>query len=147
MFDHLLRRLMAPAPPPLPQAEARLSLAALMVRLARADGDYAAIEVARIERLLAQRFGLAPTEAAALRTEAEALEAAAPDTVRFTRALNEAVDYDERRGLVEALWAVALSDGQRDDQEDRLMRLVANLLGVSDKDSALARQRIERRQL
>lgn len=147
MIDQLLRRLMAPAPAPLPEADARLALAALMVRLARADGDYAAIEVQRIDRALQARFDLTAPQAGALRAEAEALEAAAPDTVRFTRALKEAVDYDERRGLIEALWSVVLADGARDDGEDRLMRLIANLLGVSDKDSALARQRMERRQL
>lgn len=141
MFDALLRRLLAPAPDTLPEPDARLALAALMVRLARADGTYDAAEVARIDRLLAARHALSPAAAAALRAEAEVLEAEAPDTVRFTRALKDAVPYDDRWALIEALWAVALADGARDDGEDRLMRLVANLLGISDRDSALARQR------
>ena len=37
--------------------------------------------------------------------------------------------------------AVVLADGERADEEDALLRLVANLLGVNDRDSALARQR------
>ena len=45
---------------------------------------------------------------------------------------------------MEALWEVALADGERDEEEDSLLRLLANLLGVSDRDSALARQRVER---
>jgi uncharacterized tellurite resistance protein B-like protein len=42
-----------------------------------------------------------------------------------------------------ALWSVALADGQRDAMEDRLMRMVATLLGLNDVESAQARQRAE----
>ena len=71
---------------------------------------------------------------------AEALEAEAPDTVRFTRAIKEEVPYEERFNVVRALWQVVLADGARDAEEDALMRLLASLLGVNDRDSALARQ-------
>ena len=40
MFDKLLRGLMAPEPDPLPEQDARLALGALLVRIARSDGDY-----------------------------------------------------------------------------------------------------------
>jgi hypothetical protein len=33
----------------------------------------------------------------------------------------------------------------RDHEEDALMRMTTNLLGVNDRDSALARQRVEAR--
>jgi len=141
MFDALLRRLSAPTPARLPDPEARLALAALLVRLARADGHYAPEEIGRIDRILMQRHGLDPFAAAALRAEAEVLESEAPDTVRFTRALKEAVAIEDRASLVEAMWSVVLADGVRDADEDRLMRLVANLLGMSDVESAQARQR------
>ncbi len=145
MIDALLRRLSGP-PAKLPLTEARLALAALLVRLARADGHYAQAEAAQIDRVLAARHGLSPFGAAALRVEAEALEAQAPDTVRFTRALKEAVPLEERTGIVETLWSVALADGGRDAQEEQVIRLTAALLGLSDRDSALARQRAERGQ-
>ena len=72
---------------------------------------------------------------------AEAMEAEAPDTVRFTRAIKDAVPYEDRRSVVQSLWTVVLADGERAQEEDALLRLVANLLGVSDVDSAMARQR------
>lgn len=147
MVMGLLRRLAAPGPVALPAEEARLALAALLVRVARADGQYDAGEVARIDRVLAGRFGLGAAGAAALRAEAEAVEAEAPDTVRFTRVLKEAVSLEDRMGLIEALWSVVLADGARDAGEDRLMRVVAPLLGIADKDSGLARQRMEKRGL
>jgi uncharacterized tellurite resistance protein B-like protein len=143
MID-LLRRLLAPDPARLPEPDAQLALAALLVRLARSDGLYAAEEVERIDRVLAIRHGLDPFAAARLRSEAEEVEREAPDTVRFTRALKDAVALEDRAELMTALWSVALADGLREAHEDRLMRLVANLLGLTDVDSALARKRAER---
>jgi uncharacterized tellurite resistance protein B-like protein len=140
----LLRALFAPNPPPLSSVDARLALATLLVRVARSDGHYGAAEVAHIDHILRLRHGLTETGAAYLRAEAEVEEAEAPDTVRFTRALKAAVPLEDRAALVQALWAVALADGQRDDEEDRMLRLVTNLLGLTDVESAQARQRAQR---
>ena len=143
MFADLLRRLTAPDPAPLVDTDARLSLAALLVRLARADDHYAASEVARIDATLARRYRLSSDAAAELRAEAEGLEAEAPDTVRFTRAIKDTVAYEDRVGVIEALWGVVLADGHRDEDENALMRLIAPMLGVNDRDSNLARKRVE----
>jgi uncharacterized tellurite resistance protein B-like protein len=143
MID-ILRRLMAPAPARLAEPDARLALAALLVRIARTDGLYAAEEVERIDRVLAQYHGLGPFEAAKVRTEAESLESQAPDTVRFTRAIKAATALEDRSDLMSALWSIALADGQRDAHEDRLLRMVSTLLGLTDVESAQARQRAER---
>ena len=139
MFTQLLRRLAAPAPPARP--ESQVALAALLVRLAQADGIYAPSEAAQIDRLLAQRFALSPFAAAALRAQGEVLEADAADTVKFTRALKEAVPLEDRAALMETLWSVVLVDGARAAEEEAVMRMVASLLGLSDRDSARARQR------
>ena len=145
MFKDFLRRMTAPEPAPLDGDESHLALAALLVRIARADGDYADPERTRIDRLLTGRYGLTPFEAAKLRADAETLESEAPDTVRFTRAIKEAVPYEDREEVIEALWEIALADGARDHEEDALMRLIAPMLGVNDRDSALARQRVSGR--
>ncbi|MEC9433136.1 MAG: TerB family tellurite resistance protein [Pseudomonadota bacterium] len=144
MLRSLLALLAAPDPAPLPQDAARLALAALMVRAARADGDYEARERAVILSALAARHGLGAAEAEALTAEAEQVEAEAPDTVRFTRALKHAVPIEDRAALLEAIWSVALADGRRDPEEDAFLRQLAPLLGVEDRDSALARRRAER---
>lgn len=144
MFADLLKRLTQPsAGQPLPDTDARLALGALLVRLARADGHYAPAEIERIDRILMARYALAPHAAMALRKEAEVLESEAPDTVRFTRAIKDAVAYEDRLCVIEALWQVALSDGGRDQAEDALLRMVTSMLGVSDQDSAMARQRMQ----
>jgi len=116
------------------------AMAALMVRIAKSDDDYSTTEIARIDAVLGLLYSLTADQAADLRRTAEALEAEAPDTVRLTRAIKEEVPYEERFNVVRALWQVVLADGARDAEEDALMRLLASLLGVNDRDSALARQ-------
>jgi len=143
MFADLIKRLTQPEPQQLPETDARLALTALLVRIARADNDYSPQERARIDSIIATRYGLEGADRDALRRDAESIEAEAPDTVRFTRAIKDAVPYDQRLGVVEALWQVALADGSRAKEEDALLRMVSNLLGVSDIDSAQARRRME----
>lgn len=144
MFSDFLKRLTQPDPAPLADADARLALTALLVRVARSDNDYAAAEVRLIEDIAAARYGLDATQAQELRSQGEALEREAPDTVRFTRAIKDAVAYEERVAVIEALWQVVLADGSRSDEENALLRLVASLLGVADTDSHMARQRVAR---
>jgi len=146
MIADLLRALTAPTPQAIPADDSHLALAALLVRIARSDGIYDASEVARIDTVLQTRFEMTPAAAAEMRRDAERVEAEAPDTVRFTRAIKDSVPYGEREGVIEALWEIVLADGVRDHEEDALLRLVAPMLGVTDQDSAHARRRIEARQ-
>ena len=142
MFADLLTRLVRPEPDPLPENDARLALVALLVRIARSDGDYDQREKATILEISQTRYCIDADAATALVREAEEVEAHAPDTVRFTRAIKDAVPYEARLGVVEALWSVVLADGERDPEEDALLRLTASLLGVSDRDSNAARLRV-----
>lgn len=141
MLQDLIRRLAGPpAPHPLHPDDARLAMAALMVRVSRADNSYSEAERRRIDAMLMERYALTPAAAARVRAEAETAETEAQDTVQFTRLIKSAVPYEERTGVVEALWRIAAADGVNADERG-LMRLVADLLGVSDVDSGLARQR------
>ncbi|MGB7317160.1 MAG: TerB family tellurite resistance protein [Planktotalea sp.] len=142
MFADFLKRLTQPEPDPLDDGDARLALTALLVRIARADGDFAPAERRQIEAVITTRYILDKEGAARLIADATKLETEAPDTVRFTRAIKDAVPYEDRLGVIESLWSVVLADGVREQEEDALLRLVSNLLGVNDKDSALARQRV-----
>ncbi len=142
MFSDFLARLTKPYPEPLDDDDARLALTALLVRLAKSDGHYERSEQDRIDAICVARYGLSEADAENLRSEGEALEREAPDTVRFTRAIKDAVAYEDRIGVVEALWQVAMADGERDAGEDALIRMASSFLGVSDMDSAQARRRV-----
>lgn len=142
MFADFLKRLTEPDIEDLPDEDARLALTALLVRIARSDNDYSGGEKERIDQINARRYGLGPGAVNALREEAEMLEAEAPDTVRFTRAIKDAVPYEDRLAVIKALWEVVLADGARAQEEDALVRMVTSFLGISDRDSALARQAV-----
>jgi uncharacterized tellurite resistance protein B-like protein len=139
MFSNLFSRKLLDGNDEISESEA---MAALMVRIAKSDDDYAIAECERIDAILSILYGLSLVEASSLRSKAETLEADAPDTVRFTRAIKDAVPYEGRFDVVRALWQVVLADGERDHEEDALMRLLASLLGVNDRDSALARKEV-----
>ncbi|MAB01990.1 MAG: hypothetical protein CML34_04230 [Rhodobacteraceae bacterium] len=121
--------------------DARLAITALMIRVARSDDDYSKAELNNIISLISARFKLSNDEANELIKEAELVEEQAPDTVRFTKSIKSAIDFDDRIAIIEDLWSVVLTDSFRDTNEDALIRTVVSLLGVSDKDSAFARQR------
>ena len=142
MFADFLKQLTAPSPAPIKDADARLALTALLVRVARTDGAYIQTEIDRIDAITSLRYSLTPEAAAKLRQDAETLENEAPDTIRFTRSIKDAVAYEDRLAVIESLWQVVLADGAREDEEDALLRLVSSLLGINDRDRALARQRV-----
>jgi uncharacterized tellurite resistance protein B-like protein len=143
MIDMLLRLVSGPAE--VQTADERIALAALLVEAARADGEYAESEKAQIRQILAARFGLDTAGAARLCAEGEAAQADAADVVRFTRAVKDAVPYDQRLAVIEALWEVIYADGALEMHESALMRKLCGLLHLADQDCGLARQRVAAR--
>jgi len=138
-----LKKLLGPTTAAtLPPEDARSAIAAVLVMAARADGAYAAEEQAMIDGVLAQRYGLAADKAAALRADGEGAEVGAVDLYQFTKAIKAAVPYEDRSLVLEAVWRVVLADAERNPMEDTLMRGLADRLGLTDRDSALARQRV-----
>ncbi|WP_439560819.1 TerB family tellurite resistance protein [Roseinatronobacter sp.] len=129
-----------PVKPAIPDGQH--AIAALLVRAARASEVYDDRQVAQIDAVLARRFGLPMPEADALRLRAAEFEERTGDTVHLTRAIKDIIPLDDRPALLEDLWRVILADGGRHENEDGLMRLVSNLLGLADRDSAFARQKI-----
>lgn len=143
MLAGLMARLTAPASTTVAQQDVRLALTALLVRVARADNVFDPSERTRILKIIIHRYGLTDDAAAQLLAEAEDAEREAMDTIQFTDAIKSAVPLEERIGIIEALWAVALADGARDAEEDAVIRMVVRFLGISDVDSGRARQRAD----
>jgi uncharacterized tellurite resistance protein B-like protein len=141
MMIDFLRNLLSPPPDRRVGVESPVAVAALLAEAAQADGGTDAVEAAAVEKHLGRLFGLDPSAAAALRAKGEAARREAADVFRFTLAIKTALVEAERAALMEALWAVALADGARDPHEDALLRKLAPLIGVSDRDSAAARRR------
>lgn len=145
MFADFFKRLTGPAETPVDDADARLAIGAMLVRIAKADGAYRAEEIARIDRILAKRYDLDVVAAAKLRAQCEHIEHDAPDTVRFTRVIKDVVPYEDRAAVISAFWEIVLADGVRRPEEDSLLRMVAPMLGVTDQESGALRQEVEAR--
>jgi uncharacterized tellurite resistance protein B-like protein len=146
MLDRL-HRLLTGRPPQARAAahsfeERQLAAAALMVEAATMDDTFDDAERERIAGLVETRFGLRREEALDLVAEAERAASASVEWHGFTRAIKEGFDHAERVELIEMLWEVAYADGELHDYEASLLRRVAGLLYVSDRDSGEARKRV-----
>ena len=123
------------------------ALAVLLIEVARSDDTVEAREQGLIERALARRFRLQPGEVTRLVKAAEESAIWATDLFHLTRVVVENFSEAERIGVIEMLWEVAYSDS--DDlltgDEDALIRRVAGLIYVSDRDRVEARQRVMQR--
>lgn len=126
--------------------ELQLAAAALLVEAAAMDETFDAAERRKILALIERRFTVTPEEAAALIELAEAEIADSAHLYRFTRVVNDQFSPEERIELIEMLWEVAYADGHVHAYESNLLRRIAGLIYVSDRDSGLARQRVRARQ-
>ena len=114
--------------------------------MARSDDTVEAREQGLIERALARRFGLQLGEVTRLVKAAEESAIWATDLFHLTRVVVENFTAAERIGVIEMLWEVAYSDDLLTGvDEDALIRRVAGLIYVSDRDRGEARQRVMQR--
>jgi uncharacterized tellurite resistance protein B-like protein len=121
------------------------ALAALLIETARSDDRVEEREQSIIARVLARRFGLEPAEVSHLIQVAEKGALQATDLFHFTRTVVENFTEAERIGVIEMLWEVAYSDGALTGDEDALIRRVAGLIYVSDRDRGEAKRRATER--
>jgi uncharacterized tellurite resistance protein B-like protein len=119
----------------------KLAVAALLIEAARMDQDFDDGERETIASLLTERFDLSATEAATLIENADQKVQASAQYHPFTHAINQQLEPDEKVEIIEMLWRVAYADGALDPHEDQLVRQVAGLIHVTDRDRMLARKR------
>lgn len=132
LVDRILGLFKEPDPKPLPDPDAKLALAALMVRVAKADKQYALEEITRIDKLLAEIFSLNPVEAAMMRADSEKLDAAAQQEDAFARLIRDSLNEQERMKALNALHSVMLADGMEHPQEASILRETARVLGFDE---------------
>jgi uncharacterized tellurite resistance protein B-like protein len=140
MFQQLIRAFQAPVPQR--QPDVKLSVAVLLVEAARQDDQFEPRERAVIEALLTQKFDMTAVECAALLAAAVARSEQMVQIQGHTSELLDAMTQDERIGVIEMLWDVAYADGVLDPEEDLLIRKVAGLIAVTDRERVVARNRV-----
>jgi uncharacterized tellurite resistance protein B-like protein len=120
----------------------RLAAAALLVRVAAADGAMSSGRRARLHDVIKARFRL--DDAAAGRLIAQAIEAdrRAVDLYHFTSRIVRSLDDNDRRRFVEMIWDVVYAGERIGDFEQNFVWRVADLLGVSARERIELRRRI-----
>jgi uncharacterized tellurite resistance protein B-like protein len=121
--------------------ELQLAVAALLIEAARMDDDFNTEERAAIERILAERYHLPAAEMRALVAAAEEAVRGSTQFFPFTRQIVKQISHEDRAHILEMMWEVAYADGVLDPHEDMLLRRIAGLIHVSDRERGEARQR------
>ncbi|MEE8445838.1 MAG: TerB family tellurite resistance protein [Alphaproteobacteria bacterium] len=122
-------------------SELQLAAAALMVEAAQMDGEFDGTERARIGDLLRGRFELEAGDVDSLIEAAEIRADMASGLHGFTSEIRRHFDHAERIAMVEMLWDVVYADGILHDFEANMLRRVAGLLYVTDRENGEARKR------
>jgi uncharacterized tellurite resistance protein B-like protein len=147
MIDQIFKFLggAEPASGPASNEGPRLAIAALLVEAAGADGIYRDGERYVVAGLLRRLFSVGEAEAQRLVAAAEQALARSVQLFRFTQPVVERVPPEQRVLIVEALWEAVYADRVLTAEEDSLVRRVAGLLYVSDRDRGAARLTVLKR--
>jgi uncharacterized tellurite resistance protein B-like protein len=120
--------------------ESSLAITALLVRVATVNREMTEARGMMLHAIVKSRFELDDRTTARLVKESAAVVSAAIDLYRFTRQLNEVLDQEGRRRVVQMMWQIVYANGVADEFETNIIWRTADLLGVS------TRQRVELRQ-
>ena len=111
----------------------------LFVHAARMDENYTSNEKLIILKALSKISDKDEADIKAILEKAEKKESDSNQILEFTR---EVKNYEKnfRLKIIEVLWKIIYSDGVSDMYESNLMRRLAKLLYVSDKESGEIKQ-------
>lgn len=120
-----------------------LAVAVLLVEVLRADYAVAPDERRQVVESLSRQLGLGEVDSRELLELAERKSEDTNDLFQFTTQVNRACNDEEKRGLVEQLWRVALADSVVHKYEEHVIRRIADLLHVPHRAFISAKLRAE----
>jgi uncharacterized tellurite resistance protein B-like protein len=120
----------------------RLATAALLIRVATADGEMSEARLEKLHAVLKSVFELDDLTTARLIDDAAAVDRGAIDLYHFTRQLNDALDDEGRRRVVRMMWEVIFVDRATNEFANNIVWRAADLLGVPSRQRIALRQRI-----
>jgi uncharacterized tellurite resistance protein B-like protein len=120
----------------------RLAAAALLVHAATIDGVMSAAEREKLQAVLKSCFSLDDDATTELIDRATTVENEAIDLYHFTSTLNNKLNDDGRRRVIEMMWEVIYADGRLNEFEDNLVWRAADLLNVPSRDRVEIRRRV-----
>ena len=120
--------------------DVQLAAATLMFEMIRSDGSVDAVELEQMQQLLQQHTNLDPNDVDELIKRAQSSAEDAISLQGFTRQICESWDNDQRLQLLENPWVLALADQVIDANERHLVRKIAGLLYMTDRQINTAKE-------
>ena len=124
------------------QEEYHLACAAILCEAASMDGTFDDKEKILIKSLLKKKFSLNDQELLDLFEEAKSMSENSSQLYGFTKVIKNSWDLEKRIRMLEMMWEVAYADGDLDAAEDMLIRRIAGLIHVEDRDRIKAKQKV-----
>jgi uncharacterized tellurite resistance protein B-like protein len=112
----------------------QVATAALLVEIAKADGDFSDEERKRIIVLMKEEFNL---DEECVNELLELSEQKVRDSIsvyEFSSVINESFTQQEKLELLKNLWRIVYEDGKLDSHEDRLIKIIGSTLNLDHKD-------------
>jgi len=123
-----------------PVQSLQLAAATLMIEVLSADSVIDERETKHSLNLLANRFSLEQNDLSELFDNARKKSDEAISLHSFTREICDQLDNTERVQLLSLLWEIALVDEELDANERHLIRKIASLLYLNDKQIVQAKE-------
>ena len=125
-----------------PNDEYKVACTALLCDAASMDGIFDENEKKLILVLIQKQFNVDENEANKIYIEGKNLAENSSQLYGFTRIIKESWGIEKRITLLEMLWELAYVDGELDAAEDMLIRRIAGLIHVEDRDRIEAKQKV-----
>ena len=122
-----------------PGKKYQVATAALLVEIAKADGDFSVDERKRIINLMKKDFDLDDECVDELMELSEQKVRDSISVYEFTSVINETFSQTEKLELLKNLWRIIYEDGKLDSHEDRLIKIIGSTMNVEHKDIIAAK--------
>lgn len=109
------------------------SICSLMIEVAYADDQLDESEL----KAMAYSLSKIDIQEEEIQEIVDATLAKSKESISFyehTRILNDQLDYDQKKEVLNSVWSIAFADGKMDKHEEHLIRRIADLLYLNHKD-------------
>ena len=120
----------------------KVACVAILCEAAAMDGVFDEKEKSLILVLIQKQFNLDLEQANKVLSEGKQLAENATQLYGFTRVIKESWGLEKRIRLLEMLWELAYVDGELNAAEDMLIRRIAGLIHVEDRERMEAKQKV-----
>lgn len=131
VFERCVQGTLMPAGSP---DDKHLAAAALMLEVAVADHEFDPQELARLQRVLEDKFAISEEDSSEYLQLAQQTQLENTSLHPLTRLINTHYNADEKYQLLVGLWEIAYADGDLHKYEEAVIRRLSDLLYLSHSE-------------